>query len=50
VEAAARDDLDEHVHYAGEYRLEIVEGAGHFVHREQPAAVNRLLLDWLATA
>jgi pimeloyl-ACP methyl ester carboxylesterase len=39
----------EHVHYAGEYRFELVEGAGHFVHREQPEALNRLLLDWLAS-
>jgi pimeloyl-ACP methyl ester carboxylesterase len=36
----------EHVHFGGDYRLEIVEGAGHFVHREQPDAVNRLILDW----
>jgi pimeloyl-ACP methyl ester carboxylesterase len=38
---------DEHRHFGGDYRLEIVEGAGHFVHREQPDAVNRLILDWL---
>jgi pimeloyl-ACP methyl ester carboxylesterase len=25
-----------------------VDGAGHFLHREQPQAVNRLVLDWLA--
>ncbi|MET0578024.1 MAG: alpha/beta hydrolase [Ilumatobacteraceae bacterium] len=25
-------------------RFEVVEGAGHFLHREQPAAVNRLVL------
>lgn len=29
-------------------KLEVVEGAGHFLHQEQPAAVNRLLLDFLA--
>ena len=28
-------------------RLAIVEGAGHMLTMEQPAAVNRLLLDWL---
>jgi pimeloyl-ACP methyl ester carboxylesterase len=39
---------DQHVHFDAEYRLEIVEGAGHFVQREQPEAVNRLLLDWFA--
>ena len=37
---------DEHVNFAADYRLEIVEGAGHFVHREQPERLNRLLLDW----
>jgi pimeloyl-ACP methyl ester carboxylesterase len=39
---------EEHVHFDAEYRLEIVEGAGHFVHRERPDEVNRLMLDWLA--
>lgn len=37
---------DEHVHFTSEYRLEIVPKAGHFVHREQPDHVNRLLLEW----
>lgn len=37
---------DEHVNFDAEYRLEIVEGAGHFVHRERPEEVNRLVLDW----
>lgn len=36
----------EHVHFTSDYRLEIVPRAGHFVHREQPDAVNRLVLDW----
>lgn len=40
----------EDVHYASDYRLEIVEGAGHFVHRERADAVNRLILDWFAEA
>jgi pimeloyl-ACP methyl ester carboxylesterase len=39
---------NEHVHFASEYRLEIVPAAGHFVHREQPEVVNRLLLDWFS--
>ena len=30
-------------------RMEIVPGAGHFVHQEKPEVVNRLLLDFLAT-
>ena len=32
----------------GNVRTEIVDGAGHFLHVEQPAAVNRLVLDHLA--
>jgi pimeloyl-ACP methyl ester carboxylesterase len=40
----------EHVHYAADYRLEIVERAGHFVHRERPDVVNRLILDWFGEA
>ena len=35
-------------YFTGEYRFELVPGAGHFLHREKPAEVNRLLLDWLA--
>ena len=33
---------------SGEYAYQEVDGAGHFLHREQPLAVNRLVLDWLA--
>lgn len=33
--------------FAGPYETVIVEGAGHFLHRERPDAVNRLILDWL---
>jgi len=29
-------------------RAEIVPATGHFLHLEQPAAVNGLVLDWLA--
>lgn len=29
-------------------RLDRIPGAGHFPHREQPEAVNALLLDWIA--
>jgi pimeloyl-ACP methyl ester carboxylesterase len=38
----------EEAHFSGPYRQEIVEGAGHFVHRERPDEVTRLLLDWFA--
>jgi pimeloyl-ACP methyl ester carboxylesterase len=37
-------------HFTGGYTYLEVSGAGHFLHREQPAAVNQLLLDWLSTA
>jgi pimeloyl-ACP methyl ester carboxylesterase len=44
-----RADLmaDQAEHFAGEYRFELVPGAGHFLHREKPEDVNRLLLAWL---
>ena len=29
-------------------RMEIVEGAGHFLQVEQPTVVNRLVIDFLA--
>ena len=29
-------------------RVEIVAGTGHFLHLEQPAEINRLIVDWLA--
>lgn len=38
--------MDQDVHFEGKYRFEVVEGAGHFVHREQPEQATRLLLDW----
>jgi len=39
---------DEYVNFDAEYRLAIIEGAGHFAHREQPEQFNRLLLEWLS--
>lgn len=33
--------------FAGVYEWTIVADAGHFLHREQPQAVNQLILDWL---
>jgi pimeloyl-ACP methyl ester carboxylesterase len=38
---------DQAQYFAAEYRFELVAGAGHFLHREKPAEVNRLVLDWL---
>lgn len=35
-------------HFAGPYRFELVPGASHFLHREQPQAVTKLILDWFA--
>lgn len=34
-------------YFTGEYRFELVAGASHFLHREKPAEVTRLVLDWL---
>jgi pimeloyl-ACP methyl ester carboxylesterase len=36
--------------FTGPYQWTTVEGAGHFLHREKPEAVNRLVLDWLGRA
>jgi pimeloyl-ACP methyl ester carboxylesterase len=38
----------EEVFFAGEYRLEVLAGAGHFVHRENPARFDELVLEWLS--
>ena len=39
---------DQGRYFSGRYEYQEVDGAGHFLHREQPQAVNRLVLDWLA--
>ena len=39
---------DQARYFSGRYEYQEVAGAGHFLHREQPLAVNRLVLDWLA--
>ncbi|HEY8143039.1 MAG TPA: alpha/beta hydrolase [Kofleriaceae bacterium] len=33
--------------FRGPYEWGIVEGAGHFLHRERPAEVNRQIIEWL---
>jgi pimeloyl-ACP methyl ester carboxylesterase len=42
--------MDQSQYFSGEYRFSLVDGAGHFLHREQPEIVNRLMLDFLAHA
>ena len=35
------------IHYAPEYRVDLVQGAGHYVTHEASLRVTRLLLDWM---
>lgn len=33
--------------FSGEFRLELMEGGQHFIHRSRPDAVNELIVSWL---
>ena len=33
--------------FRADYDWQIVDGAGHFLHRERPAEVNRHIIEWL---
>ncbi len=37
-------------YFAADYEFRLIEGAGHFLHREQAQAVNEQILDWLKRA
>ena len=41
---------DQAQYFSGEYDYQVVAGAGHFLHREKPAEVTRLVLEWLGKA
>ena len=38
----------EEQHFEAEYRRELVEGAGHFVQRENPERLTELILEWIS--
>lgn len=38
--------LDQSQYFSAEYDFELVENAGHFLHREQATEVSRLILNW----
>ena len=40
---------DQAQYFSGEYSYRVVMGAGHFLHREKPVEVTRLMLEWFGT-
>ncbi len=40
--------LNQAAYFEAEYEFRLIEGAGHFLHREQPLRVNEQLIGWLA--
>ena len=39
--------LEQSQYFTDEYEFKLVDNAGHFLHREQPEAVTKLIIDWL---
>jgi pimeloyl-ACP methyl ester carboxylesterase len=40
--------VDDSRHFAGDYKREVIDGVGHFLHLEDPAGLSARVADWLA--